>query len=536
MKEIIKKSIQDALNILKIDFSEEILVEVPANRKNGDFSSNIALKLTKQLKENPLNIAATLVSAIKNKNIILIEIKPPGFINFTTTKDYLIENINKVLSLQDDYGRSSIGEGKNINIEFVSANPTGILHMGNARGGAYGDNLANILEFSGHKVTREYYVNDAGNQIINLGKSIQARYFELLSHPFELPEDGYFGPEIIEIAASLYTKFKDTLIKKDIDFYSEYGVTILLDKIKKVLHEYRIKYDVFTSEKAIRQKNNIPKILDKLTQSGHTYKSEGALWLKSTDYGDTADHVLVKNDETYTYLVPDIDYHINKISRGYTKLIDVLGTDHHGYVARLKASLSALGHNSDILDVKLLQLVRLIRDGQEIKMSKRTGNVITLNDLIEEIGVNATRYMFASRSLDTQFDFDLELAKKKSNENPVYYVSYAYARICTILSTTDHNQKIDNYVTIANEDAYNLLENIYKFEDIVKSSAEKELPHLIANYVYDLASLFHTYYSRNRIICDDEQTTNENINLIKAVKITLGNALKLIGVIAPTKM
>ena len=535
MKNIIKKAIEEALNKNEIIFEQEIKIEIPANKTHGDFSSNIALLLAKQLKNSPINIANQIKDSINNDKITKIEVVNPGFINFFVDKSYLIENINTVISQGENYGRSTIGNNKKINVEFVSANPTGILHMGNARGGAYGDSLAKILNFAGYNATKEYYVNDAGNQINNLGLSLQARYHELCGIDARMPEDGYYGKEIIEYANKLYEENQDTLKDRELDYFKEIATADLLERIKAVLKEYRVEYDVFTSEKKVYEKGTIPSILQELEKKGHTTKVEGATWFKSSEFGDTKDHVLVKADGTYTYLVPDIAYHIDKIQRGYDRLIDVLGTDHHGYVARLKGSLQALGHPSDLIDVKLLQLVRLVKDGQEVKMSKRTGNAISLKELIEEIGVNAARYFFASRSLDTQMDFDLELAKKKTSENPVYYISYAHARISTILNE-NKRENIQTYTTINESDAYNVLEKVYMFKSVVEAAATKELPHLVANYVHELANLFHTFYSNNRIIVEDQTKTQENLNMILAVKITIYNALNLIGVIPPERM
>ena len=434
MKNKIESLIIKALEELNLELDGAIIIETPASSENGDFSTNVALKYAKSFGKKPLELAEELVSKINDESITKIEIKGPGFINFFVNKDYLIDNIDVVIKEGKDYGKSDIGAGKKINIEFVSANPTGILHLGNARGGSYGDSLARIMKFCGYDVTKEYYVNDAGNQINNLGLSIQARYFEVCGKESEMPQDGYYGPEIKKIAEDLYAEYKDTLIDKELDYFKELGTQKFLDKIVDVLTKFRIDYDCFTSEKSIYKKYPLEGIISKLKSAGATYEQDGALWFKSSEYYDDKDRVLVKADGNYTYMVPDIPYHMDKISRGYNKVIDILGTDHHGYVARLKGALKAIGCDDSIVDIKLLQLVRLVANGEEIKMSKRTGNAVTLNDLIDEVGVNAARYYFVMRSLDTQMDFDLELAKKSSAENPVYYVSYAYARICTILS------------------------------------------------------------------------------------------------------
>lgn len=536
MKKIISESLKKSLINLNIDFADKIEINRPKQRDNGDFSSNIAMKLASILKENPMSIAENIVKNFNCPQVERIEIKAPGFINFFVTKEYLFDNLKKVLIEKENYGRSNIGSGRKINIEFVSANPTGILHIGNARGGAYGDSLARIMRFSGYDVTEEYYINDAGNQIDNLGKSIKSRYYELCGQDYSMPENGYFGQDIKLIAQEIFAEHKDDYLDKELDYYKKLGIKKLLSHIISDLKEYGINYDVFTSEKEITKKYNLQDIIDRLTENGYTYTKDGATWFKCSAIFDDKDHVLVKADGKVTYLVPDIAYHFDKYNRGFDKMIDIFGTDHHGYVARLKSSIKALGNDPDKLEVKLLQLVRLIRDGDIVKMSKRAGKSVTLKELIDEIGVNAARYYFVRSSLDTQMDFDIDLAKSKSNENPVYYVSYAYARISSILKEKDVDEIPTKFETLNNNDTYNVLEKVYEFPEVVEMAALKELPHLITNYVYDLANLFHSYYANNRILTDNEKSTKENILLIKAIKQTIYNALNLIGVIPPEKM
>lgn len=516
--------------------NEKIELSIPSNKEFGNYSSNIALKISKKIGDSPLNIAKSIGENIQSEVIKKIEIKEPGFINFFVDNTYLYENIFNVLEQGDKYGSSNIGKYEKYNIEFVSANPTGILHLGNARGGAYGDNLSRILKFCGYNVTKEYYINDAGNQINNLGLSIRARYFNLCGKNEELPENGYHGPEILEMAQKIYDNNRDICLEKPLEYYKDLGVKELLQKIIDVLKDYGVEYDIFTSEKSLYEKYSLEEIISQMDSKGYIYKQEDATWFKSSALLDDKDHVLIKNDGRYTYLVPDIAYHIDKYKRGYTKIIDVLGTDHHGYVARLKSAMKAYGLNENITEVKLLQLVRLMNGKEIVKMSKRTGNTVTLKELIDEVGVKAARYFFAMRSLDTQMDFDMELAKKTSNENPVYYVSYAYARICTILNNYSKNVKIDKFTYLINKNVEELLNCVYNFPEVVKSAAKKEMPHLITNYVYELANNFHAYYSNNRILVDNEIEEQENIYLITAVKITIKNALNLIGVEPYEKM
>lgn len=534
MKEYLISKIKDALEKMQIT-SESISIEKTKNKQNGDYSTNIAMKLASQLHQNPCEIAERIKQNIDLTKIDKIEIAKPGFINFYVNEDYLIENIKEVLSLKENYGKNNFGDNKKINIEFVSANPTGTLHIGNARGGAYGDSLARILSFSGYNVTKEYYVNDAGNQVDKLAYSIQARYKQLFNEKSEIPENGYFGKEIISIAEELKNKY-DYRIDDEIELFKQAGINYLLNEIKKDLHEYRIDFDIFTSEKDIRNNYDLKKIIKEYEKKGYIYEQDGAKWFKCSSIYDDKDHVLQKADGTYTYLLPDIAYHLDKYKREYDKMIDVLGTDHHGYVNRLKSSIKALDLDPGKLDVKLLQLVRLVENNEIVKMSKRSGKSVTLKQLIDEIGVNAARYYFSKNSLDTQMEFDLNLAKEKSSENPVYYVSYAYARISSILNSYNKSIENVNYELLKNENTIPLMEKIYEFKEVVVNAARKQTPHLINNYAYDLAVIFHSFYDKVRIITSDEIKTATNISLLIATRITLYNALNLIGVIPPERM
>lgn len=535
-KEKLYKIVDKALKLSNIE-KVNYIIEIPNDKKNGDFSTNVAMELTKILKRNPRIIAEELVTNIEKGNIIdRIDIAGPGFINFYLNKKYLLNSINEIINLDSNYGRSNIGNNEKVNIEYVSANPTGILHVGTARGAAYGDNISRIMSFAGYNVTREYYINDGGNQINNLGKSIKARYDNICGIDTKMPEDGYHGEEIIDIAKKIYDEYKNTKINEKIEYFTVLGVNLLLDRIKTDLKNFRVEFDVWTSEKKIRESGRIEECLKILKDQGNIFEEDGAIWLKTSKYGDDKDRVIVKNDKTYTYFTPDIAYHLDKLDRGYDKLINVFGADHHGYVPRLKASIEALGYDKNKLDVKLLQMVKLIKDGEEIKMSKRTGKTITITELIEEVGINASRYFFANKSLDTQMNFDITLATKQSNENPVYYVEYAHARICSILNSIKNIKEVNEYKTIESTYAFDLLNKVYEFKNVVEIAAIKQMPHLITNYVYELATLFHSYYAHEKIISDDINYTSERINLIKTVKITLKNALNLIGVEALEKM
>ncbi len=536
MKEEIIKIIKEALSKNNINYKDNIIVEIPTNKINGDFSTNIAMKLASSLKKSPMEIANSLIKDITGDKIQDVKVASPGFINIYLNSEAILSVINYILNKKENFGKNEMGKDKKINIEFVSANPTGIMHIGNARGGAYGDNLSRILSWCGYSVNKEYYVNDLGNQVKNLGLSLQARYKQALGIKTDMPENGYFGKDIIAMGENLAKEYKDTKVTEDLEFFKTYGIEKLLEKIKQDLCEYRVVHDEFTSEKSVYDTGEIKKVLDYLRKNDYIYDIDGATWFKATKLNAPRDFVVIKSNKDYTYLLPDLAHYKLNMAKKYDKMINVLGADHHGYVPGLKTGCEAIGIEKDKVEIKLLQLVKLIEDGIEIKMSKRSGKVFTLKDLIDEVGVNAARYYFAAKSLDTPMDFDIDLAKKKSNENPVYYVCYAYARICTILNENKIDKYVDKYETIHENEAYSILEKLSQFEDIVKESALKEMPHIITNYVYDLATLFHSYYSKYRILSEDENKTIESLNFIKAIKITLENALYLIGVIPPTKM
>ncbi len=540
LKKQVKEILANAIEKLSINYNtEKIVIEVPKNKENGDFSSNIAMQLASVLKDKPQNIALRIVEIVKKDDRVKnVSIAGPGFINIFIDEKFIFDGISDVIKKQDDFGKSDIGKNKKINIEFVSANPTGILHLGTARGASYGSNLANIMSFAGFDITKEYYINDAGNQINNLGKSILERYKGICGLEENMPEDGYYGQEIKDIAKTIKESYGNDKLNSDLEFFKEYGVSYLLDIIKKDLSNFRVQFDVWTSEKSIRAKGRIEESLKILENKGLIFVKDGATWLKTTLYGDDKDRVLIKSDGNYTYLVPDIAYHLDKFDRGFDNLIDVLGADHHSYVSRLKASIEALGYDKDKLTVKLLQMVRLLKGGEVVKMSKRTGGNITISELVDEIGVDAARYFFATRSLDGQMDFDIDLALKKTSDNPLYYVQYAHARISSILE--DAKQKnlsiSTSYNNIIDEDSKALILKVYEFSDVVEASALKKEPHLITNYIYELASMFHNYYGKHRILTDDKTKSSEYLGLIKIVQIVIKNALNLIGVKATDRM
>lgn len=542
IKQTIAHMIRCSLEKLNIKNQEiNIEVSIPKEKTKGDYSTNIALMLASPLHRNPLELANEIANCLDKSDIIeKIEVAVPGFINIFLNPEYLLKNITTILQSGKKYGNSNIGNNKRINIEFVSANPTGFLHIGHGRGAAYGDNISRILTKIGYDVTKEYYVNDAGNQMNNLGISIKERYKEICGLDCNIPENGYHGKEIIELAKKIYAQHGNTLLDNDIEFFKKEGLDVLLSQIKKDLDRFRINFNVFTSEQSLYDQCAIEEVLTKLQKEDDCYVKDDALWLKTSDYGDEKDRVLVKNDGNYTYFLPDIAYHKNKYDRGYDEIIDVLGADHHGYINRLKAAMTMLGEDCDKLNIKILQMVRLIKDGAEFKFSKRTGKSVTLMELIDDIGINAARYFFASHSLDTSMDLDLDLALKQTNENPVYYIEYANARICSILKNSKCNlaelKNIEKFVTLKNETTYNILNKLYEFPDIVLSAGEKRQPHLIANYTYEVATLFHSYYQKEHIITDNKLETQERVALLMAIQIVLNNALDLIGIIPREEM
>ncbi len=537
-KKKLRDIISETLKKMNINYNNSVIIEMPKSKTNGDYSTNIAMNLTKILHDSPINIANKIKENINDECIEKIEVINPGFINIFIKKEALLSIIDEVLEKEANYGRSSIGNNQKINIEYVSANPTGTLHIGHARGATYGDNLSRILSFAGYDVTREYYINDAGNQMNNLGISIKERYKEQCGLEYSLPEDGYHGKEIVKIAEEIYKEYKDKKINENIEYFKKYGLNILLNGIKKDLDTYRVNFDIWSSEQSLYDRGLVDIIITQLKDSGKCYINENALWLKTSDYNDEKDRVLIKQDGTYTYLLPDIAYHCDKLNRGYDNLIDVLGADHHGYINRLKGSLSILGYDSEKLDIKILQMVRLLKNGEEIKMSKRTGKSMTMKDLIEEVGINGTRYFFSARSLDSPLDFNIDLATKQSNENPIYYIEYANARISSILKKVK-NINVDDikeYKTLENDMISGILIKISELNDIVESAALKRLPHLICGYVYDLATMFHAYYSNETFITDNEIYTKERIKLLKAIKIVINICLDLIGIIPKEEM
>ncbi|EIJ80270.1 arginyl-tRNA synthetase [Bacillus methanolicus PB1] len=546
LKEEIKAAVLKA-NLAAADEIPDVILEVPKEKSHGDYSTNMAMQLARIAKKAPRMIAEQLVSQFDRSkaSIEKIEIAGPGFINFYMNNSYLTDLIPTILDKGDAYGETTVGGNQKILVEFVSANPTGDLHLGHARGAAVGDSLCNILDKAGFNVSREYYINDAGNQINNLARSVEARYFQALGIEKEMPEDGYYGEDIVEIGKKLAEEFGDMYVNADekerFDFFREYGLKYEMEKLKKDLENFRVKFDVWYSETSLYHNGKIDEALKVLKNNGHIYEKDGAAWFRSTELGDDKDRVLIKQDGSYTYLTPDIAYHKDKLERGFEKLINIWGADHHGYIPRMKAAIEALGYDRDALEVEIIQLVHLYKNGEKMKMSKRTGKAVTMRELVEEVGLDAVRYFFAMRSSDTHMDFDLDLAVSQSNENPVYYAQYAHARICSILRqgeeqglTIDRNA---DFSVIQSEKETDLLKKLGEFPQAVGEAAQKRMPHRITNYIFDLASAFHSFYNAEKVLDpENETTTKARLALVKAVQITLKNALGLIGVSAPEKM
>ncbi|MGM0748064.1 MAG: arginine--tRNA ligase [Bacillota bacterium] len=550
MKDVLKDEIKAA--VLKAGLAEEsqipnVILETPKDKTHGDYSTNMAMQLARIAKKAPRQIAEDIVASFdKGKaSIEKLDIAGPGFINFYMDNQYLTKLIPSVLEAGEAYGETNIGNGERIQVEFVSANPTGDLHLGHARGAAVGDSLCNVLAKAGYDVSREYYINDAGNQINNLALSVEVRYFEALGLEKEMPEDGYRGEDIIAIGKRLAEEYGDRFVKEEESerqkFFREYGLKYELEKLRVDLENFRVPFNVWYSETSLYENGKIDKALEALRKQGHVYEEDGATWFRSTTFGDDKDRVLIKKDGTYTYLLPDIAYHKDKLDRGFDKLINVWGADHHGYIPRMKAAIEALGYQKGTLEVEIIQLVHLYKNGEKMKMSKRTGKAVTMRDLIEEVGLDAVRYFFAMRSADTHMDFDLDLAVSTSNDNPVYYAQYAHARICSMLRQGEEQGLAPaadlDFSAVNSEKEYDLLKTIGGFPEAVAEAAEKRIPHRVTNYIYDLAASLHSFYNAEKVIDpENEEKSRARLALMKATQITLNNALQLIGVSAPEKM
>ena len=524
-------------------------IEKPANSANGDFSSNIALAGAKAFKKAPRMIAQSIADNIDLEGTLFekVEIAGPGFLNFYLSQRYYSEIVKDVITRDEDYGASDFGKGKKVLVEFVSANPTGPMHIGNARGGAIGDCLAAVLEKAGYNVSREFYVNDAGNQIEKFATSLEVRYLQLYKDGIEMPEDAYKGADITEHAKSFAAEYGDKYVEAESGERRKALVDFALPKniagLERDLLQYRIKYDNWFKESTLHADGSVAKIIEKFKELGVTYEQDGALWFKASEFGNDKDVVLIRANGIPTYIVPDIAYHYNKlVTRGYDKAVDVLGADHHGYVPRMKAALSALGIDENRLDCVIMQMVRLVRDGETIKLSKRSGKAITLTTLLDEIPIDAARFFFNLREPNSHFDFDLDLAAQETSQNPVYYVQYAHARICSILKKAQSSgitlrTPTDEELDLLNSpEETELIRHLSSLTDEVITAAKTYDPARITHFVIELATLFHKFYNAQRVIADDEGLMQARLYLCVAVKDTIKNILTMLKISAPESM
>ena len=523
----------------------DFVIETPKDEKNGDFSTNLAMQLTRILRQNPRKIAEAIVGGIDLPGLVeRVEIAGPGFINFYLVPGWLNRVLPAIQEEDADYGKSNAGGGERVQVEFVSANPTGLLHMGNARGGALGDTLAAVLNEAGYVCDKEYYINDAGNQVENLGKSVEARYFELLGRDdYQIPEDGYHGKDIIATAQRLLDEKGESLVDlpeaERRELMKNYALKEKVAGIQGSLENFGVVFDNWFSEQSLHDAGSVHEVVDILREKGVVYEKDGAQWLRATDWGEEKDEVLVRSNGTPTYFAADIAYHRDKFERGYKRLINIWGADHHGHVARLKGAMTALGYDGDAITVILMQLVRLYRGGEIVKMSKRSGKYVTLDELIEEVGKEAARFFFIMRSPDSALDFDLDLAKAESSDNPVYYVQYAHARICSILSVAgvDTPKAADVDLSLLTEENERvLIRKLAEWPQEVADAARELAPYHLAYYAKELANAFHSFYNSCKVLTDDAALRDARLALVDCTRITLRNVLTLLGLSAPERM
>ncbi len=576
-KQQVKETVMNALGRLVAEGKIEAVplpafnVERPADVSHGDFSCNAAMASAKALRNNPRAIGQMIADAAVLDGTVFekIEVAGPGFLNFFISPLWFNETVGEVISSGSDYGKTELGNGKRVLVEFVSANPTGPMHIGNARGGALGDSLSSVLQFAGYEVEREFYVNDAGNQIEKFGKSLSIRYMQIADgnkadviasygdddvcrkifedeENFPMPEDVYKGVDIIEHAYNFYKINGDKFVNADEESRKsalvEYALPLNIDGLERDLKKYRIVYDTWFRESSLHKNGAVKQIVDMLTEKGQTYEKDGAIWFKASDFGDDQDRVLVRANGIPTYFVPDIAYHYNKlVTRGFDKAIDILGADHHGYIARMKAALTALGVDASKLDIVIMQMVMLVRNGETVKLSKRSGKAITLSTLLDEVPIDAARFFFNLRDPNTHLEFDLELAIEESSNNPVFYVQYAHARICSILRRMEEEGTGYRNIPVS-ELNFNhpaelaLIRHIAALPDCINEAAKDYNPSKITKYLCDLAQLFHKFYDNCKIKGEEENTLQSRLSLCVATKTVFKNLLDLLKVDAPEKM
>jgi len=533
---------------LKLDTQPSITLETPKDKNHGDMSSTFALAMAKIEGKPPRKIAEIVLANLQDEEGIIAktEIAGPGFINFFLKQDRWRKTLFDIDGQAHEYGLKDIGKGERVQVEFVSANPTGPLHVGHGRGAAVGDALANLLSAVGYDVQREFYINDAGRQVRLLAQSLYARYQQALGNNVTFPEDGYHGEYIAEVAQDFIKVHGNTFLNKPFDTcaeaFADFGKDAMLADIRTDLEAFGVRFDVWFSEKTLLADNSVQKSIAELRERGYLYDQDGAQWLKSTAFGDDKDRVVVKKDGEYTYLASDIAYHRNKLARGFTQLVNIWGADHHGYIPRVQAVIQAFGHPKDSLHVLLVQLVSILRHGQPVPMSKRAGNFVTLRDVVQDVGADAARYIFLTRKTDSHLDFDLDIAKEQSRENPVYYVQYAHARIASVFREVEaRNIPVPGRDTVKIdlldvEEEQNIIKALAKYPEMIEEAALAYEPHRITFYLQDLAGLLHNYYFKHRIITEDLARTGARLFLMKQVKTVIQSALKILGVTAPERM
>ncbi len=552
IKEAVNSSVEKYLQDNSIDVSGfEFEIETPKNIEFGDYSTNAALILANKIKSKPRDLAEKLIEILNSSDNTLfkkMEVAGPGFINFHLNEEVFLKGLMEIESKAEKWGSSDSGSGQKILVEFVSANPTGYLHFGHARNAAVGDSLSRILKYSGYEVTKEFYINDAGRQMDLLGESVFVRYKQLFEIDIEIPEDGYQAEYITDIANDLKSQKNDSLLKlaeeEAKSYCKDFAYNVLLNEIKLDLLDAGVEFDEWYSEKENIHStddgiNVLEQVKELLNNKNSIFENEGALWFKATDFGDTQDWVLVKSDGLPTYFYADIAYHNEKIKRGYNRLINIWGADHHSHVSRLKSAVKALYNDDNIIEVLLIQFVRLIRDGKEVAMSKRSGSFVTLREVLKEVGRDVTRYFLLMRSTDSHLDFDIDLAKEQSSENPVYYIQYAHARIESVLTKAGDSgfaPSPDFIESLQLQEEMQVVKKLLQFPEIVDQSAASLSPHRIAFYLQDLASEFHVYYNRNKILTENSELTTARLYFIACIQTVLRNGLSLLGISAPRRM
>ena len=525
-----------------------IEIEVPANPEHGDYASNVAMILASQAKQNPRKIAQAIQENLNDPEGILekTEIAGPGFLNFRLKDDLWRKILQDILDQKEKYGCLDIGQGKKVQVEFVSANPTGPLHIGHARGAVVGDVLTNLLQIAGYRVSKEYYINDAGNQMNNLGKSVLYRYRELLGEKIEFPENCYQGDYIKNVANDIIQKEGNRYLTENeqetVRYFNGIAGAVILEGIKKDLKDFGVSFDCYFSEQELYKENGVSDLLSSLQKQGFIYSDGETLWFKTTAYGDEKDRVVIRKNGDPTYFAADIAYHKNKFARGFDILIDIWGADHHGYMPRLWAAIQALGYDKNNLKIILVQLVNLLRAGEPVAMSTRSGEFVTLREVLDEVGKDAARYNFLMRRSDSHLDFDLEVAKKQSNENPVYYVQYAHARICSIIRMAqERGMALPVYANmnsslLVEPEERTLIKMMARYPEMLEGAAKSLEVHRITFYLNELAGVFHSYYNKNKVLTEDAALSAARLVMVDAVRIVLGNALRILGVNAPEKM